>query len=297
MRRKRRVEAAHDTKKLSTMKLAVGLAIGLPLAVLLVTSPVRQARAAFPGRNGKIAYDRQLGFGTTHIFATRVQGTHRRRLTHNRRSDFDPAFSANGNRIAFERFGDIAVMRADGSNPHRVTHSGFHDYLPAFAPDGRIVFTRTTQNAENILVMHTDGSHRHRLTHNCDCVSPAVSPNGRRIAFGRDKGIWVMHADGSHQRQVARLGGRPNYSPHGKRITFDRRFRGIWVMRADGSHTRRLTMHHGDSDPAFSPNGRRIAFYRGNPQQIWVMHTNGSHAHPVTHGRADSSEPDWGVRH
>jgi Tol biopolymer transport system component len=104
-----------------------------------------------------------------------------------------------------------------------------------------------------------------------------------------------MRADGSHQRRVARLGGRPNYSPHGKRITFDRRFRGIWVMRADGSHTHRLT-NHGDSDPAFSPNGKRIVFYRGTPQQIWVMHTDGSHAHPVTHGHADSSEPDWSVR-
>jgi Tol biopolymer transport system component len=106
-----------------------------------------------------------------------------------------------------------------------------------------------------------------------------------------------MRADGSHKRRVARLGSTPDYSPHGKRITFDRKFRGIWVMRADGSHTHRLTMHHGDSDPAFSPNGKRIVFSRGHPQQIWVMHTNGSHAHPVTHGRADSSEPDWGVRH
>ena len=105
-----------------------------------------------------------------------------------------------------------------------------------------------------------------------------------------------MRANGSHQHRLAHLGGRPNYSPHGRRITFDRRFRGIWVMRADGSHKRRLTDQQGDSDPAFSPNGERIAFYRGNPQQIWVMHTNGSHAHPVTHGRADSSQPDWVVR-
>ena len=68
-------------------------------------------------------------------------------------------------------------------------------------------------------------------------------------------------------------------------------------MRADGSHTHRLTERDGDSDPAFSPNGKRIVFYRGNPQQIWVMRADGSHQHPVTHGRADSGEPDWGVRH
>src|SRR5436190_886630 len=208
------MEATHDIKRPSRMSLALGLAIlGLPLAALMAL-PVRQARAAFPGRNGKIVYERQLGFGPIHIFAT---------------------------------------------NP--------------------------------------EGSHRRRLTHNGDCGSPAVSPNGRRIAFGRFRGIWVMRADGSHQRRVDRLGGRPNYSPHGKRITFDRHFRGIWVMRADGSHTHRLTQRDGDSDPAFSPNGKRIVFYRGNPQQIWVMRADGSHQHPVTHGRADSGEPDWGVRH
>ncbi len=295
------MKASDSPKRLvSTARLALGLAVlGVPLAALLVASPVRQARAAFPGRNGKIAYSRQLGFGTTHIFATRVRGSHRRRLTHNpRRPDFDPAFSASGKRIAFERFGDIAVMKADGSNPHRVIKGDFNR-SPAFTPDGRIVFTRIVHagSHEDIYVMHADGSHRHRLTHKCDCFTPAVSPNGRRIAFGRGRGISVMRADGSHKRRVARLGSTPDYSPHGKRITFDRKFRGIWVMRADGSHTHRLTMHHGDSDPAFSPNGKRIVFSRGHPQQIWVMHTDGSHAHPVTHGRADSSEPDWGVRH
>ena len=246
------MEATHDIKRPSRKSLALGLAIlGLPLAALLMALPVRQAQAAFPGRNGKIVYERQLGFGPIHIFATNPEGSHRRRLTHNRRRDFAPAFSANGKRIAFERFGDIAVMRANGSNPHRVTRSGFLDSSPAFTRDGRIVFSRVT-NGEDIYVMHADGSHRHRLTHSGDCASPAVSPNGRRIAFGRFRGIWVMRADGSHQRRVDRLGGRPNYSPHGKRITFDRHFRGIWVMRADGSHTHRLTERDGDSDPAFS---------------------------------------------
>jgi TolB protein len=64
----------------------------------------------------------------------------------------------------------------------------------------------------------------------------------------------------------------PDYSPHGTRILFERRFPdgspdALYTMRADGSHPVRLSTGCpggclGDSEPAWAPSGRRIVFGR-----------------------------------
>ena len=57
--------------------------------------------------------------------------------------------------------------------------------------------------------MRSDGSRQRHLTRNdgVNDLEPAVSPNGKRIAFGRytppgNEDIWVMDADGSHRHRV-----------------------------------------------------------------------------------------------
>ena len=65
---------------------------------------VRPAHAAFPGHNGKIAFEGK----PLSIHTIRPDGSHKRRLT---RSGREPAFSASGKRIAFQRRGDDACQR------------------------------------------------------------------------------------------------------------------------------------------------------------------------------------------
>src|SRR5438874_7005815 len=61
------------------------------------------AHAAFPGRNGFIAWTKPTGLTTdSEIFRILPDGSHFHQLSHNDRNDFFPAWSPNGRLVAFE---------------------------------------------------------------------------------------------------------------------------------------------------------------------------------------------------
>jgi TolB protein len=63
----------------------------------------------------------------------------------------------------------------------------------------------------------------------------------------------------------------PAFSPDGKRIAFVRLGSGIFRVNLDGTGLRRLTSGVRDSYPVWSPNGKRIAFVRPHRSQ-WRVH-------------------------
>ena len=71
----------------------------------------------------------------------------------------------------------------------------------------------------------------------------------------------------------------------------------IWSMRADGSRQRRLTKtpRLEEHCPAWSPNGRSIAFTRRGvlPADLYVMRADGSHVRRVLKLRGDETCPRW----
>ena len=70
---------------------------------------------------------------------------------------------------------------------------------------------------------------------------------------------------------------------------------GLWVVKVDGSGMRAITKSKGfdDYDPAWSPDGRRIAFVRQGrgPGAIWVVGANGAGAHRLIKPPPRSGEP------
>lgn len=92
----------------------------------------------------------------------------------------------------------------------------------------------------------TDGSERE--------FDPALSPDGRRIAYRRNTrpdsdaaDIWVMNIDGSGKRNLTRSAQRDNWAPAWTtdgRIAFSRAGADgvleLWSMASDGSQRRRL---------------------------------------------------------
>jgi Tol biopolymer transport system component len=95
------------------------------------------------------------------------------RLTDNAVDDLAPAWSPDGDQIAFmtSRTGnlEIYVMGADGSSPSRLTNNRGVDGFPTWSPDGSMIAYHSEQNGNiDIYMMSLDGERRWRLTDNPD---------------------------------------------------------------------------------------------------------------------------------
>jgi TolB protein len=86
-----------------------------------------------------------------------------------------------------------------------------------------------------------------------------------------------MNSDGRGKKHVlARRGAsEPAWSPNGRKIVFKRKD-GIYLMNSDGSHQVRLRSQ-GES-LAWSPDGHQIAFSirSGKLAGLWIMNADGS---------------------
>jgi Tol biopolymer transport system component len=127
-----------------------------------------------------------------------------------------------------------------------------------------------------------DGSRTVRLTQTrVDEQTPAVSPDGSRIAFVDDLygNLRTIRIDGSDRRWVTRgfADHSPAWAPDGRTIFFVRqtaslrpygvRCGSIYRISANGGRARRVTnalarprSPHSHMNPAVAPDGRRIAF-------------------------------------
>jgi Serine/threonine protein kinase len=162
---------------------------------------------------------------------------------------------------------------------------------------------------QEIYIMNADGSDQRRLTNDPALdFTPALSPDGRRIAFTSQRAggfdIFVMNADGRAQRQLTHftelgLGAiKPSWSPDGTRIAFQSEAKRIdvYVIGVDGKGLVKLTDDPpGGHSPAWSPDGRKIAYVsrRQNRGHIFVMNPDGSD--PVELSRNDGGDrsPAW----
>lgn len=294
------------------MSRAVGVLVAV-VALLVVAAP---SQAAFPGKNGKIAFASNRD-GDYEIYLMNPDGSGQTPLTSNTINDQAPAWSPDGTKIAFIRVdnghGELWVMDADGLNPRLVASDVEYWDLwrrpttASWSPDGQqIAFV--DQWPGKIAIINADGTGRRRIEAYWGTYDPAWSPSGAEIAFkyvpctedgercGQDSSILAIRPDGTGIRSVTayiidEAHTDPDWSPTGAQIAFNRctipdtcEPEGIYVIDADGTDESQFPGLIGVGNPAFSPDGERLAYGDGD---IFVDGTR------VTTGAAFDTDPDW----
>lgn len=96
---------------------------------------------------------------------------------------------------------------------------------------------------------------------------PAISPDGRQIAFSFQGGLYLVASGGGPARLLVANGRRshsPVWSPDGQRIAFAADVYGnddVFIVAAEGGPARRLTTHSAPEQPTgFTPDGRAVLF-------------------------------------
>ena len=192
--------------------------------------------------------------GNWDIYLQRVGGRNSTDLTKDSQADdTQPAFSPDGERIAFRserEGGGVYLMGATGEPVVRLSDFG---YSPSWSPDGGQIVVGTekipqpsTRPSKSQLWTINVKTNERRLMSEGDALQPNYSPHEQRIAYwsrpsraGQRESIWTIPADGGEAVAVtngATTDLNPVWSPDGKRLYFSSNRGGstnIWRVAID----------------------------------------------------------------
>jgi TolB protein len=246
------------------------------------------------------------------VFISDYDGENQRQVTANRSLNINSVWAPDGRSIAYAswRRGPPSIFVAniyEGTGDELTKGNNGQNWLPVWSPDGtRIAFASTRGGNEDIFVMNRDGSNVRRITNNAGADgSPTWAPSGTQIAFRSDRSgapeIYIMDVDGLNQRQLTHEGyaDRPTWSPPPyNEIAYTARTgpgNDIKIIDVSSREVHRLTFGEGTNEsPAFSPNGRHIAFSstRSGKTQIFTMARDGKDLKQLTR-TGNNYQPDW----
>jgi serine/threonine protein kinase/Tol biopolymer transport system component len=210
----------------------------------------------------------------------------------------------------------LYIINADGTGLKQLTPSPGSDFDPAWSPDGeRIAFTSVRDGFRQIYALDVESLAVTLLTNTEDTIEssqPAWSPDGSRIAYTVKRvgtyQVWAMTDTGQEAVQLARSGQDlwdflPAWSADGKTVYFNQRRQGPfrpWLMRVNfedlSQDPRRLNYVTPIEDVSLSPDGLWLVFEgmdgEGN-RDIYFMTVAGSGRTRLTNDPRIDFDPVW----
>lgn len=218
--------------------------------------------------------------------------------------------------IVFDRLADggrdIFAVELDGQNLRRLTDHAAYDENPT-AAGGVVVFTSYRDGNGELYSVPLAGGPTSRLTETpADEFDASLSADGSRLAFVRgnqDDGlkVWISDADLSGAEMVApapasaaSVEATPTWSPTANELAFMSTASGnadvYHYALGSASATGLAVSPEVDVEPAFSPDGQRIAFAstrQDDDVEIYVLDLAGGEPTRLTSRSGSDSQPAW----
>ena len=203
---------------------------------------------------------------------------------------------------------ELYTMRPDGGDVRRLTNDDVYELFPAVSPDGRRIVFRGA--GPGLLVIGSRGGGRKVLTRpppGSEDIHPSWSRDGERVAFLRTLNpsgldateLWTIRVDGSDARRLyvsdqALVG--TTWSSDDSRIAFGRfdlARPAIWAVGSGGGDPHELTALGGVTAPAWSQDGRRLAFVAAGTTNLLVVDLASGAATNLATDAGWGSRPAW----
>lgn len=238
---------------------------------------------------------------------------------------FNPAYSLDGKHIAFDASfgGSRRIWVADevGRNPRQITtdaSEAVQHILPRWSPDGtRVVFQNIEKNKLDIRVVDVASGRIAKTTDDMvRDVDPVWLPSGKAVVFSSPRGggwnLWQvrLNADGSAagalQQVTTGAGQDLQAAPaaDGESVFFVTMNQNadIWLLPVDpatgkptGEPTPLIATTREDSRPAWSPDGKMLAFNsdRSGDMNLYVYSMVDHSTRQLTSGSGGDYQATW----
>jgi Tol biopolymer transport system component len=283
------------------------LSSGDPIQITFGDRPAVRPRWAV--RGDRIIYSLQ-GDGIWSVAP--LGGSPRRIVEQGRNADLSP----DGERLVFERSGDVWVAKADGTGITPLSGLSpavmpfYGDAWPTFSPDGRsiAVFLGEEGRYGDYWIIPSEGGTALRLTTDfAEGSAPAWTPDGKFLVFPSARAgstnLWRVPVSGGVPEALTTGAGDdldPVVMPDGRAVLFTNVKR-TWALVVhdlkSGVRKALLERRTNLGFPRYSPDGGRIAFFERNSHgdtHLFVMHSDATNVTAVTDGVGELNiMPQW----